>query len=193
MIRTSHGERTWIYVLVLLGVLVGGYEYLLEPQLTIAAENEAYYAELEAEKDILSGTGSENTTYEEKLAILEQMQGSISEYLEDEELDVMVTALMKENGLVVESFAINYNSDSFIDDGISAVEVKIVDVTTYGDEDEILSLIDTLYGREDIYISSLTIDTSDSVVTQYSENMGADMEGVLYITMAVYMQAEVNE
>ncbi len=174
--------------------MVGGFKFLVEPQMLEAADQDSVYASLQTEKELLDLTSTTNTdltaSYEESVEALEELKSNIATYMRDEELDTTMSLLAKDYGLDIEVLEIKQGASAYIPEGLEAVTAKTVTMTVYGDKSEFLALQEEFYDSSNMIISNITITTNASTVDQYYTRYGVEVEGVMHITVVVYMQVD---
>lgn len=174
--------------------MVGGFKFLVEPQMLEATDQDSVYASLQVEKELLDMTTTTNTditaSYEENVETLEELKSNIVTYMRDEELDTTMSLLAKDYGLDIEVLEIQQEASAYIPEGLEAVTAKTITMTVYGDKSEFLALQEEFYDSSNMIISNATITTNASTADQYYTRYGVEVEGVMHITVVVYMQVD---
>lgn len=183
MTKISNREKNLLYFLLVICVVLGGYKFLIEPQMVTANTYTAKYAELEMEKELLdlttSASASSSETYEGNLAILEELQENIGAFIEDEALDTMMTNLIVSYGLEESEVSITQGATGYIPEGLEAITAKTVTMNVSGTETQFIGFQEEIQKRTDCIISNLSIRSEE--------------ESNMDIVVVVYMQAKEVE
>lgn len=190
----SNREKNLLYLLLVICTLAGGFKLFIEPQMTVAADQDIRYEALTQEKEVLDAAYEEakkiTGNYEDDLVALDALKAGIRDYQQDETLDDEMTALIKECDLDVEVLQIKQETSEYLPEDLEAVTAKVVKMSVYGDLEEFIKLEEALYQNTDVVISDIVIATEETTVNQYKIRYGTVVDGVMHITVVVYMKAE---
>lgn len=178
-------ERVLIFIMLILLILVGGYRFVVEPQIdrNTQLSNQLMQAQLnynQTRTDMQSITTLQQT-YEETQATLEELKANIDPYRQDEAIDRMLVAEAEAVGLQITALSISSFEDQSATDSQEAqlaspqITAKAFTLVTTGGIDSTIALVDSLQGRKDLLITHFSQVTTAADVTTIT------IEGLVYM------------
>ncbi len=191
--KISDREKNLLYLLLVVCIIVGGFKLMLEPMINKIDSNTTTYSGLEDEKTSITLQESQlevlMSTYGDNETTLEEYEEMIGAYMQDEELERMVSELLSAHNLGLEVLSMSQSSVQ-ISEEVTDITAKEVKVSTYGSTSDFIAFVEELYEREDILIVSVSADTKDSTSTTYENRYGKAIEGSYIIEFKLYMNIE---
>lgn len=191
--KISEREKNLLYLLLVVCIIVGGFKLMLEPMINKIDTNTTTYSGLEDEKTTISLQESQlevlMSTYGDNETTLAEYEETIGAYMEDEDLERMVSELLDTHDLNLEVLSLTQSSVQ-ISDEVTDITAKEVKISTYGDTDDFVAFVEDLYEREDILILSISADTKETTVATYEKRYEETVDGTYIIEFKLYMNIE---
>lgn len=178
MINLTNREKKLVYITFILCLIFGSYAFLLEPTIQSIQEKEALVTELSIEVDSyqlsFASITSLEAAYQNNLSELASLETLIGDYMQDEDVDRLVSAMLVDHYLTVSNFTlINNDADDYDINGAVAM-AKSVQLTLSGDRDDFIDFVEVLYQRSDVVLTSLTMASDDEFEISFTIYMKAE-------------------
>lgn len=175
MINLTNREKKLVYITFILCLIFGSYAFLLEPTIQSIQEKEALVTELSIEVDSyqlsFASITSLEAAYQNNLSELASLETLIGDYMQDEDVDRLVSAMLVDHYLTVSNFTL-INNDA--DDYSAVTMAKSVQLTLSGDRDDFIDFVEVLYQRSDVVLTSLTMASDDEFEISFTIYMKAE-------------------
>lgn len=188
----SKREKILLYILSLVCILTGGYNFFVFPEIEL-------HTQLSAENEIISLQRSEvemqiakeealKTAYQNNLEDYLESEVSLKAYANDEDIEKQLREIGLEKNIKISDISIGIDANQYIQEGISGITAKNIELDMSGTTEGILEFVDIINAHGDTMLLTVDLDFTDSAINTYKGINGNDTQGVYKVTLVKFMR-----